>query len=302
MHKVSEDWTVLFILGTFWLGISCADSSADETYPVELRLINESEISARDAGVLSRVAVAESHRVKSGDLLAQLDDEESQLLVERARLEADIARRKADDNFAVQSAEKGAAVARTDFQRAKASKNALDSSVSQSELDQLELKADQAELEAKRVRHEWETARLSLELKQNELRLAEQKHSRRRINSPLAGMVVQLYRHEGEWVEPGTAIARVIRLDRLRAEGYVNSRHIPPDAVGSPARLALDSPGQAGQEFLGTLVFVSPEVDPIDGKTKIHAEFENRDNLLRPGLHGTLRIDVRSAPSRKVPK
>ncbi len=38
------------------------------------------------------------------------------------------------------------------------------------------------------------------------------------------------------------------------------------------------------------MVFVSPEVDPVNGQARIWAEVENRGGELRPGLHGKLSI------------
>jgi multidrug efflux pump subunit AcrA (membrane-fusion protein) len=37
-------------------------------------------------------------------------------------------------------------------------------------------------------------------------------------------------------------------------------------------------------------VFVSPEVDPVNGQVRVWAEVENRDGQLRPGVHGKLSI------------
>jgi macrolide-specific efflux system membrane fusion protein len=37
------------------------------------------------------------------------------------------------------------------------------------------------------------------------------------------------------------------------------------------------------QAFDGTIVFVSPEVDPITGQVRLWAEIDNRKRQLRPG-------------------
>ncbi len=96
-------------------------------------------------------------------------------------------------------------------------------------------------------------------------------------------------RHQGEWVEPGQTIARILRLDRLRAEGLVGGNEVSGDMQGRKATLTVDIDGHP-MEFTGTVTFVSPEVDPVNGQVRIWAEVENPQFKLRPGLHGSMII------------
>lgn len=83
---------------------------------------------------------------------------------------------------------------------------------------------------------------------------------------------------------------RIIRLNRLRAEAFLASKTLPLDLVGRPARLVIDVPGKAPVSFEGKLVFVSPEIDPVNGQVRVWAEIDNHDLSLRPGQTGTLVI------------
>ena len=67
----------------------------------------------------------------------------------------------------------------------------------------------------------------------------------------LAGMVVQIKRQRGEWVQPGDVVVRVVRLDRLRAEAFINAHEIGGDLVGRPVTLTVDLPGAAQSQFHG---------------------------------------------------
>ena len=50
-------------------------------------------------------------------------------------------------------------------------------------------------------------------------------------------------------------------------------------------------PGSAAEaEFAGKLVFVNPEISPVNGQMRVWAEIENHDLKLRPGLRGSLTI------------
>ena len=45
---------------------------------------------------------------------------------------------------------------------------------------------------------------------------------RRKIFAELSGIVVEVNRHPGEWVEPSETVFRLLRMDRLRAEGFLH--------------------------------------------------------------------------------
>ena len=131
--------------------------------------------------------------------------------------------------------------------------------------------------------------------------LAEQSLAleRRTIMAPFPGMVVKWNKQHGEWVEPGTPIMRLIRLDRLRAEAFIASENLPKDFVGRAATLVVESAGDGARKYKGQLVFVSPEADPVNGQVRVWAEIDNSDFSLRPGQTATLIIGPASVGQAK---
>jgi len=103
-------------------------------------------------------------------------------------------------------------------------------------------------------------------------------------------MVVQWKKQLGEWVEPGTPVMRLIRLNSLRAEAFLSSQKLSRGLVGSPVTLIIESAGKAPVRHVGRLGFVSPEIDPVNGQIRIWAEIDNTDLKLRPGQTGTMII------------
>jgi macrolide-specific efflux system membrane fusion protein len=172
-------------------------------------------------------------------------------------------------------------------------------SVSETELDRLRLATEKADLETEQAVHEQETAQLTSGLKETEMQLAQQAIDRRAILSPISGMVVQINLHRGEWVPAGKTVIRVLRVDRLRVEGFVQTRDLPGDLTGRRATLAVDLPGRPGAEFDGAVVFVSPEVNPVNGQVRVWAEVENPKLQLMPGLRGTLTIHPDAAQTAR---
>jgi len=112
-------------------------------------------------------------------------------------------------------------------------------------------------------------------------------------------MVVQVNLHRGEWVPAGKTVIRVLRVDRLRVEGFVQTRDLPGDLSGRRATLLVDLPGRAGAEFDGAVVFVSPEVNPVNGQVRVWAEVENPKLQMMPGLRGTLTIHPETAQTAR---
>ena len=99
-----------------------------------------------------------------------------------------------------------------------------------------------------------------------------------------------VYRNHGEWVKPGEPVVRILRLDRLRVEGFLKSRDLTPGLQGRTVKLVVDLPGDAGREFLGKISFVDPEVDPVNSQVRVWVEVQNQDLRLRPGMQAKMII------------
>ncbi len=284
-----------------------AEKSADERNAAAetvvdsalVTVIEEVEVPAQVEGVLSAVDVREGQMVEAGGVAARIEDGEVRLTHERATVEFELARKQAKNDLKVRLARKSTEVARTELKRAVESVEKYKKSVSETEIDRLRLSAERSELEIDQAIHEQESAQLTSRLKEIEMELAKQAVDRRALVSPIAGMVVQVNVHQGEWVAAGKTVFRVLRVDRLRVEGFVQSKKAPGDLVGRRVTLAVDLGGKAGSDFDGTVVFVSPEVNPVNGQVRIWAEVENPKLLLRPGLRGNLTIHAAAAQTAK---
>jgi RND family efflux transporter MFP subunit len=267
----------------------CADDI--QVPSVLIKLHEQVDVPARVAGALTGVVAREGEIVAAGAPLAQIEDGDAKIEKRRADLELVAARRAADSDVQVRYAKKSLEVAQTELRRAVDSEKRLAQSVSKSELDQLRLLVQRGELEVEEAQLEWELAQTTRESKENDVRLADYAILQRRVAAPLAGFVAEVHRHRGEWVQPGQPILRMVRLDRLRAEGLVNARSMHGDVNGRPVKLTVQLNDQTTATYAGKLAFVSPEIDPVNGQVRIWAEIENADLKLRPGLHGSLVIE-----------
>jgi macrolide-specific efflux system membrane fusion protein len=249
---------------------------------VVLRLLEEAEVPAQEAGVVTSVAVREGQRVKQGELLAQVDDEVSRLAAEAVQAQYDIARAKAANDVRRRFAKKSLEVSEAELRRSMESIERFAKSVSQSQLDVERLTVQKNQLEAEQAEHEHQVATLEMKAQENELTAARTQVARRRIVAPFDGVVVQIYVRRGEWVEPGQKALRIINVDRLKAEGFVPAAGAIADLSGKSVSLEVEGQPETGPVG-GTVLFISPEVDPINGQVRVWAEIDNRAGKLRPG-------------------
>jgi multidrug efflux pump subunit AcrA (membrane-fusion protein) len=119
-----------------------------------------------------------------------------------------------------------------------------------------------------------------IEIENQQLQDMLKKH---RILAPVSGMVVAIEKRVGEWVEPGTVVIRLVEIDRLRIEGFMQAEQADPKWLQSEANVELQLSGKT-IHTTAKLVFISPEVNPINSQVRVHLDVDNRDARLRPGL------------------
>ncbi len=259
---------------------------------VVLTLTEQANVPAREAGVLLQISAREGQTIEAGQALGQIDDADARLRPSKAESELLQATQTAENDIKVRFAGKSAEVAKAELQRALDAVGKFDRSVSQSELDRLQLLADKSVLEIEQAALDLTAAAQARDIKQRDQELAAFAVARRRIIAPLTGMVVQWYCQPGEWVEPGSPVVRVIRLNKLRAEGFAPATQLSPQLVGSKVTLLIDLPDHSQAKFPGELAFVSPEIDSVNGQVRFWAEIENPQLKLRPGQLGSLSIPI----------
>ena len=258
-----------------------------------VKLIDQLDVPAREAGTIVELAVREGSRVKTGDMLARIDDTEARFAQERAYVELRISEQNAASDVAVRSAERALQTAGTELKRAEEARQKLRESVTEAELDKLRLAADQAKLAVEKAQQERAVAQLQRDLKKVESDFAGRSVSRREATALFPGVVVQVNKHVGDWVQPGDKILRVVRLDRLRVEAFLEGTQATSGLEGMPVSLVVDLQGKPGTMFRGKLTFVSPEIDPFNRSMRVLAEIENPGLNLQPGLRGTLIVGSR---------
>ena len=274
------------------LALLAGASPANERLPssgVQIKLIQQVEVPAREQGLLTDVAAREGAAFDTGAVLARVDDKEARLELERVKVELAMAKQRARNEFDLRTAEKEHEVATRNLRRAEQSLEKFEGSISAADQDQYQLRVDTTANDIGKARAELDLAQLNISVLENKSRLAAAKLARHVLIAPFRGIVVDVNRQPGEWVEPGESVLRIIRLDRLRAEGFFPANQVQGKLLGAPVKVQVKD----GDAYHGVVVFVSPEVEPVNRRVRVYAEIENDNLSLRPGLKGVMTIQPR---------
>jgi macrolide-specific efflux system membrane fusion protein len=278
-----------------------AAAAADGEPVLERCLVSleeEAKVPAREAGVLVQLAVREGAIVSKGDVIAKIDDNQPQMERRKAKAEHDQALAKAESDVDVRYAQKAQAVAQKASEKAEQSHKSVPGSVTDVERDRLRLEWEKSGLQIEQASLERRLNDLTAAAKGVEVEASENGIERRLIKAPLDGIVVQVFPHQGEWMQPGDPLARVVRTDKLRVEGFVDASKWGPDKVRNRPVTVTVMLDNGPQEFAGRIIFVSPLVE--SGDYRVFAEVENRQAdgewLLQAGQTVTMTIHSKQAP------
>jgi macrolide-specific efflux system membrane fusion protein len=276
-----------------WLTAACCGASGAAAADIEiesvvLNLVAEVEVPANEAGPLVELPAAEGRRVEAGTILARIDDRDALLEVSRAEIALDHAQQQAANDVKLRLARQSLKLAELELKKAEDANLALERVVSATQIEKLRIEVEKAHLEVEQATKDLAAAERAVAAAKNELLVAQRAVERRRIVAPIGGTVVDVRRRLGEWLEPGAAVVRLVRDDRLRAEGFVHVEKLTRPLLGQPADLVVTLPGEKPTAFRGTVAFVSPEVNPINRQVRVWAEFDNADGRLRAGLPAKL--------------
>ena len=310
MHGAGRVWLVVVAVVAARSGL--AEPGIAPAEPVLanclVSLVEEARVPARESGVLLELTVREGDAVRAGEMIARIDDNQAQMEKRRAQAEHDQASAKAESDVDIRYSIAAEKVADAEHQKALESHSKVPGSVTEVERNRLKLSHQKGELQIEQAQLEQRMNVLAAASKGVELEAAENAIERRLIKSPLDGVVVQIFPHQGEWMQPGDPLAHVVRIDKLRVEGFVNAGQWNADDVRDrPVTVEVQLAGSRRESFEGRIVFTSPLVQ-AGNNFRVVAEVDNRQNvdserwLLRAGQSATMTIHSTQSPLPPVHK
>lgn len=118
--------------------------------------------------------------------------------------------------------------------------------------------------------------------------VAQEQLERRKIRSPINGIVVEKKKEAGEAVDINQTVFQLVDISRVYLQVFVDAREAIKLKTGQPvpvrfAEYALD-------ERTGTIDFIDPRIDGASGLVRIRVLIDNTDRKLIAGMRGTVAL------------
>ncbi len=267
----------------------------------QVLLLHDVQISASGAGPLVRVTAKAGDEVVQGKQLAQIDDVTARIEKAGAELERDAALARASDDIEVRFAEASLNLAIAELTQNLEVLKRSPGSISASEIRRLRLAKHRAELQVDRNKLDLRVAEMTADIHEGRVQAAEKRIQRRQILAPFGGIVYDVLRREHEWVDAGQPVMRIIRMDVLRVDAFINANEFNPEEIaGRPVTIEAQRARGRSVKLRGRVVHVSPIVH-AGLRYRVQTEVKNRLEqghwLLRPGMNAALTIDLQEKPA-----
>lgn len=283
-----------------------------------------SDVAPETSGQVVQTLVDVGAFVRQGAVIARLNDRDARLRLQQARAgeqQAVAALRQAEARLGLgingrfdaalipearaaratlESAEAAARLADTNAGRYA---NLLETGdVARSAYDQARTQAETARAQANAARQQYEaalnaargnnqgiqTAEAGIQSARSQVALAQKAVEDTTIRAPFSGFVSDRPIAVGEYVTPASRIATLLRTNPVKLVLQV------PEVESASARTGMQVSanvgGYADRSFTGRVAAINPAVDPTSRVLSVEVELENSQNLLRPGMFATARI------------
>lgn len=228
------------------------------------------DVKTQIPGLVKQVYVTEWVRVAKGAPLARIDLAEAEAFAKRAEA-------------AVESAK--AALAQTDVASRRAEREqARVVKLKESGLATQQA-LDDARTESDAARARVDAARAQIRVAEEDLRQAKARLAKGLVSSPIVGVVALRDVNVGDLASDAAAgkpIFRIVDNRLLNLTVTVASADSAKVKVGQQLQFSVDS--LPGKVFTGKVMYVNPELSPVDRSLKVIAEVKNSPEVLKGGL------------------
>lgn len=278
--------------------------------------IIETTVSSKNADAVDKLLVDEGDSVHMGDLVAEIDhssldlqlaESEAALLGAKYQLELLLNGARTEDlkiaeeaviqtEAAYENADKNFARTKELFTKGNISQKQYDDAVTgfttaktQYTSAQLTLKKLKSGARAEEIN----VARAKYDQVEAGVNILKKKIADCSVRSPVAGVVTTKFVEEGEFVNVGTPLYTVAKLDPVNLTIYVSEVELGKVTIGGGADVRIDA--YPDKVFKGKIIYISPvaEFTPKSIQTKdervkqvfgVKLEVPNPDGILKPGM------------------
>lgn len=281
----------------------------------------EVKVGSRIPGRVEELAVQVGDRVKAGQVIARLEQDDLRAAVEKAR--ADLAAAEArlatvrngartqelqTAEAALRQAEANRLLAQVNLDRYRSlyqdggiALQVVDTAARDFDVALAQVRAAREQLSLTREKYTAEDLRYAeaqVEQARAALRIAQANLGYATITAPMSGVVASVSTQQGETVISGSAAAQaptfvtIIDLSRLQVDAYVDETDIGKVRVGQDATFSVDA--FPDREFVGKVTAIYPKalIQQNVVTYDVVIAIENREGLLRPDITANTTITV----------
>ncbi len=150
-------------------------------------------------------------------------------------------------------------LARQELERMKALRKSQ--AVSQQDLDRAQTQADVAAAD---------------------LRAVEDRLKKSVVTAPIQGLVNQRFKEPHEFVDTGTPLIHLVRVDKVKAVAALPERDVNAVRIGDSAVVTIEAAGNKTCE--GKVYRIGTSADPFTRTFPVEVELDNSEGCLRPGM------------------
>ena len=230
------------------------------------------KLSSQAQGMLAKVNVRRGDSVQANAVVAELES-----AVELAMLHA--AQLKAETDAVVKS--KAAELANAEQRLVRQRGLAVRTIGSPQALEDAETKVAV-------TRSELAQAELDRRLAAIDVERLDALLERRRLRSPVNGVIATVDMHPGEYADSSTAIATISEVDPLKVEVYLPTEAYPVVQVGMRAEIRPQEP--IGGAYVAEVAGKDAQIDAASGLFQIQLRLDNPGNRVPAGLRCSVRF------------
>lgn len=268
--------------------------------PGSIQAITEAPVLARADGYLERRLVDIGDRVKTGQILAEIDapelvDQVSQAKAAEEQAEAALAQAEAN----VQQGQTDMELARIVAQRSAVL--VKKGAVARQDDDTVQAQYNSKLAALQSLQKAVEVQRANIAAAKSNLARLQKLDEYRKVVAPFDGVITLRNVDVGALVTSGnTLLYRIAQVGTLRT--YVNVPQAYADSVrpGQPATLTVSN--LPGRQFAGTIARSAEALDPSSRTLLVEVHVPNADNALLPGMYAQVELtNARADPPLLVP-
>ncbi len=120
------------------------------------------------------------------------------------------------------------------------------------------------------------------------------------LRSPITGVVEKVFIKTGQYVAPQTNLMEIVDTDHVHADLMVFEKDVDKVKKGQKVRFSIQS--RPGKELEAIIYSVSQTFEQDPKAVHVHAEIENKEGSLIPGMYIKGKIEVNNEQTTALPE